>query len=231
MDLGLESAGVLVAGGDGALGGAAAAALAAEGARVLVVGRDQAALEATLAQMRHVEGAEAQSFVADLAADGAAERAAADCRDAFGRIDALIWAFSDRPPPGDAERSEDASGEALLSEAAWSKAALRAAEARILLPPKRMIAAALPQMRAQGGGRIVMLLEPVFAPNVAAETAMSALAALLEALAPRLAAEGITLSVSQLAPETPEEIAAAGRLAAPALALSALEVRGWAGEA
>ena len=86
MDLGLEGAACIVTGAGGAIGGATSAALAAEGARVLLVGRS----EETLAVAAGGCGNAAETLACDVTAAGAAERVTERCIERFGQIDVFV---------------------------------------------------------------------------------------------------------------------------------------------
>ncbi|HXX59969.1 MAG TPA: SDR family oxidoreductase [Candidatus Sulfotelmatobacter sp.] len=79
----------LVTGGGGGIGAALAEALAGAGARIAVVGRTRASLEAAV---RRVEGmgGEAVAVVADVTDDAAAEGAVARVVERFGGVDILV---------------------------------------------------------------------------------------------------------------------------------------------
>lgn len=106
MDLGLQGARALVAGGSGGLGGAVADALAGEGARVALVARASDRLTQRAAAL------DALAIPADLStADGPAG-AVAGTVDGLGGLD-LVLVNSGGPPPG---RFED------LTDADWQRA-------------------------------------------------------------------------------------------------------------
>jgi len=106
VDLGLQGARALVAGGSGGLGGAVADALAGEGARVALVARASDRLTQRAAAL------DALAIPADLStADGPAG-AVAGTVDGLGGLD-LVLVNSGGPPPG---RFED------LTDADWQRA-------------------------------------------------------------------------------------------------------------
>lgn len=93
MELGLAGKTALVTGSSRGIGKGIAVALAAEGARVMLAGRDRAALEATAREVAALGGAKrnrVEAHVGDLAADGEPERLAAAAKDAFGTLDILV---------------------------------------------------------------------------------------------------------------------------------------------
>lgn len=109
MDLGLTGRCLVVTGASRGLGLAAARALVAEGANVVVVARDQAVLDAAVAELGSDR---AVGIAADLAGETTSEIATAAAMARFGRLDgALISAGS--PTPGTPMTA---------SEAAWREA-------------------------------------------------------------------------------------------------------------
>lgn len=86
MDLGLTDKVYVVTGGTRGLGLATAQALVAEGARVVVAGRDPEAVEQAAAEL----GAGAVPQVADLADPEAPGRLIAAAHDAYGRLDGAL---------------------------------------------------------------------------------------------------------------------------------------------
>ena len=86
MELGLEGAACIVTGAGGAIGAATSAALATEGARVLLVGRRAETLDAAAAGC----GGAAETLACDVAAADAAGRVTAHCVSRFGQIDAFV---------------------------------------------------------------------------------------------------------------------------------------------
>lgn len=97
MDLGLRDRVYVVTGGSRGLGRASAAALVADGARVVISARsaaDVAAAAAALGGEGHAVG-----VAADLADPGAAERLVAAAHEAFGRLDGALVSVGG-PPAG-----------------------------------------------------------------------------------------------------------------------------------
>jgi 3-oxoacyl-[acyl-carrier protein] reductase len=99
MDLGLDGRVYIVTGGSRGLGRAAAAALVADGARVVLCSRDAAALEATSAELGGA--AVALPIPGDLTEDGLAERLVASAHGRFGRLDGALASVGG-PPHGSA---------------------------------------------------------------------------------------------------------------------------------
>ncbi|MCZ7413563.1 MULTISPECIES: SDR family oxidoreductase [unclassified Streptomyces] len=103
MDLGLKDTAYLVTGGTRGLGFATAEQLTADGARVMITGRGQAAAEDAARRL----GPLAVGTAADNADPEAAERLTAAALTAFGRLDGVLISVGG-PPAGSAETSSDA---------------------------------------------------------------------------------------------------------------------------
>jgi len=88
MDLGGRCA--LVTGGAGHIGLAIAEALAEHGARLVLVDRDQAALDSAAEHLRGRSSAEVKLVLADLEADGHAAAIIHEAEAAFGSLDVLV---------------------------------------------------------------------------------------------------------------------------------------------
>lgn len=95
MDLGLTDKVFIVTGGTGGLGRASAEVLVAEGARVVVSGRNREALDEAVA----VWGERAVGVEADNADPGTADLLVAVARDRFGRLDGALISVGG-PPAG-----------------------------------------------------------------------------------------------------------------------------------
>lgn len=89
MDLGLRDRIVVVTGASKGIGFACAQAFAAEGARVALISRSQANLDAALARIRHVTH-RPQAFVADLSDAAQAHAAIESVEATLGPIDVLV---------------------------------------------------------------------------------------------------------------------------------------------
>jgi NAD(P)-dependent dehydrogenase (short-subunit alcohol dehydrogenase family) len=89
MDLRLNGKRAMVTGSSSGIGAAIAAALAAEGARVVVHGRDADRTEAVAAGIRG-DGGEARAVLGDLTTDAGAEHAASRANELLGAVDILI---------------------------------------------------------------------------------------------------------------------------------------------
>lgn len=95
MDLGLQDKTFVVGGASRGLGRAIATELVAEGARVILMARDLAALEEVAAEL----GDRATPLAADMAYPGTAERVASAVAETFGTLDGVVI-NAGGPPPG-----------------------------------------------------------------------------------------------------------------------------------
>jgi 3-oxoacyl-[acyl-carrier protein] reductase len=144
MDLQLTDKVAIVTGSSRGLGLASAAALAAEGCRVMLTARGVEQLERAVDQVRRVASSDAAvaSVAADLStADGVA-RAVEETASRFGGLDILV------------NNMGLARGSGLVdtTDAEWQEAL-----DQTLYPAIRASRLAVPHMRARGGGAIVMI--------------------------------------------------------------------------
>ncbi|MET9623547.1 SDR family oxidoreductase [Streptomyces sp. NPDC006464] len=95
MDLGLKDRVYVVTGATRGLGRASAEALLAEGAKVVVTGREEKSVAEAVAEL----GADAVGVAADNADPAAAERLIAEARSRFGRFDGILISVGG-PAPG-----------------------------------------------------------------------------------------------------------------------------------
>ncbi|HLM64603.1 MAG TPA: SDR family NAD(P)-dependent oxidoreductase [Acidimicrobiales bacterium] len=179
MDVGLQDRAAIVTGASRGIGRHVALALAAEGCRILLCGRDVDALAAVEAELA---GA-AVPFPVDVTEPGAAEAMVTECQRAFGRLDVVVNnAGTAVPKPLDQ-----------LTAADW-QAGLEVN----FLAAARLSVAAAPAMRAAGWGRLVHVAstsgrepDPNFAPYSAAKAALLNLST---ALSRAFAADGVLSS-------------------------------------
>ena len=182
MDLGLNGRTAAVAAGTAGLGLGTARALAAEGVRVAVCGRDGARLAAALAEIGHG----AVGFECDVStAEGGrefAERAAA----MLGHVDILV-ANGGGPPAGTFESTPESEYLPALE--------------KNLLSVVAMCNVLVPGMRARKWGRVVAITsvsvrQPM--PNIIlSNTARAGLTAYLKTVAREVAADGVTVNTIQ----------------------------------
>ncbi len=130
----------LVSAASQGLGRAAARALAAEGARVVICARRREAVEQAAASIARETGAEVVGLTADLARPGDPERVVEATVTRMGALDVLVT-NSGGPPSAPFMA---------LTDDDW-----RAAVDSLLMSVVRLCRAAVPPMRARGGGRII----------------------------------------------------------------------------
>lgn len=177
MDLGVQGRRALVMGASRGLGRAIAATLIAEGAQVAICARAGARLQETATAIG------AQAFPCDLSQDGAATGLVQDVRTRLGGLDILV-VNTGGPPAGTFET---------LDDAAW-----RAGFESLVISAIQSIRAALPGMRTQKWGRIIVVTsvtarEPI--PTLAISNIMRpGLHGLINTLSKEVAADGITLN-------------------------------------
>ena len=184
MDLGLNGKRALVCASSQGLGYACAFALAREGARVVINGRDADKLAAARDRIAADTGGTVEAVVADLGETEGRKSLLAGA----GEVDILVNNNSG-PPPG--------------YFANWDEAAWLSAINANMLPALMLIRAVLPGMQARKFGRIVnitsaMVKTPV-APMGLSTAARTALTAACKALAPEVAADNVT--INSLLPE------------------------------
>jgi 3-oxoacyl-[acyl-carrier protein] reductase len=181
MDLQLEGRRAAVAAASRGLGRACAAALAAEGARVAICGRDRATIEAAAAPAGLVP------IVADVSTVAGASGFVRDARVALGGVDILV-ANAGGPPPG---------GFAQVSD---PEAYARAFELNAL-STIAMCREAVPGMQAQHWGRVVAITsiavrQPI--PGlILSNTARAGVTGFLKTLAREVAHDGVTVNSLQ----------------------------------
>ncbi|WP_139980467.1 SDR family NAD(P)-dependent oxidoreductase [Nocardioides litoris] len=140
MDLGLDGRAALVTGGSRGIGLAVARALAAEGCRVALLGRDPE----TLATAARSVGDDTVAVTADTTDDAAVRAAVDEAAARLGRLDVVVNCAAPRATPG------GPSGLAGLDDAAF----LANVDTKVL-GYARVVRAAVPHLRAAGGGAVV----------------------------------------------------------------------------
>lgn len=144
MDLELTDKVAIVTGGSRGLGLASATALAAEGCRVVICARGEAVLNEAAASLRAIAGADDRILpvVADVSSADAVARLVQQTMDTYGRLDILV------------NNVGLAKGSTIVdtADAEWQEAF-----DQTLFPAIRLSRLAVPHMRAQGGGSIVMI--------------------------------------------------------------------------
>ncbi len=185
MDLGLAGATAVISGGSKGMGRAAAAALAADGARVAVLGRGQAAIDDTLAELRDAGCPDAVGLPADLLDAASVDAAFAEVGRRWGRLNILVNAAG----PVDVgvrrfEQTDDAEWMATFDIGTLSAV--------------RCVRSALPLLRAAEWARIVNVsahsTKRQSADIVAYTAAKAALTSLSKNLSLSLAPDGILVN-------------------------------------
>lgn len=136
MDLGLRGRAVIVTGASRGIGRVTAEMLTAEGASVLAIGRDHAALAATA---KASDGG-IKTLALDVTAPDSGERAVRTCLDAFGRLDGVV---------NGAGTSSVRAIESLTDDEWQAQWELH------VMAPMRLMRAAVPVMIEAGWGRVV----------------------------------------------------------------------------
>ncbi|NUT71575.1 SDR family oxidoreductase [Pseudarthrobacter sp. C4D7] len=188
MDLGIAGRTALVAASTGGLGLAVASALAAEGARVAIVGRRRDRAEEIVGGLQAAHGGlpgfAAIAVEADLTAPGGVEAAVAQTQSGLGPVDILVL-NGPGPKPGAAATldSED----------------IASAFETLVKPHQELVSRTLPGMRERRWGRILAVGSSGVSaplPNLAiSNTGRAALAAYLKTLAAEVALDGVTVNL------------------------------------
>jgi NAD(P)-dependent dehydrogenase (short-subunit alcohol dehydrogenase family) len=228
VDLNLNGKVVVLAGATGALGSACAESFAAEGSRLVLLGRSAEKLAQLAARLP--SGA-AHAEVADLTDEASTTTAIAAAVQHHGRIDVLAACA------GDAQGGVFSE----LSDTDWR----RSLELK-LFGTIRLLRTVLPQMQRQRSGRIVVVVgnsaklpEPRMLPGAAAN---AALLAIVRGLAEEVGPQGITINavnpgpirssrwVQQMQNLAAREGKSVAEVEAPFLAKSALRQLGSAAQ-
>ncbi len=184
MDLGLSGKGALVLASSRGLGLGVARALVAEGARVVITGRQADKLAEAAAGLSAAGPGTAAWIATDFSAEGAALNLAEAATDRLGAVDILVN-NTGGPPPGSV---------LAVSPEVWD--AQFAAMVRNVFT---ITGALVPQMRQRGWGRILTLassgvVQPI--PNLGISNALrSALIGWSKTLSDEVAADGVTANV------------------------------------
>jgi 3-oxoacyl-[acyl-carrier protein] reductase len=177
MQVDLSDRAVIVTGGSKGIGAATARMLAGAGAKVLLVARGRAALEATAAECG------AEGLALDVTADGAAERIVSVCQERFGRLDGLVNNAGFADIVAASEQTEEE----------WAQMFSVHVTA-----PRRLMRVAAPLMAAAGGGRIVNVCsvnsQQPAQENVAYSVAKAAELSLSRAFADEFAPRGVLVN-------------------------------------
>lgn len=182
MDLGLQGATAVVTGGSKGMGRAIAEVLAAEGARVAVMARGQAAVDETVARLIELGSPDAFGLSVDLTDAGSIAEAFAAVGARWGSLNSLIHTLG----PNDGFFDD-------LDDVGWDTAMNIG-----LMSAVRSVRSALPLLRAAEWGRIVTFAAHSIQrqnPRLVAYTASkAALTSMTKNLAKSLGPEGILVN-------------------------------------
>jgi 3-oxoacyl-[acyl-carrier protein] reductase len=184
MDLGLRDKVALVVAASKGMGKACALGLAAEGARVAMCARGEAALNDAAAEVKRKTGAEVLAVPADVSRVEDIRRVVASVTEAWGGIDVLL-ANAGGPPPGPFEQ---------MTDEQWMSAF-----EQVHLSTVRLIRGVIPHMKQSRWGRILTIQsssvkQPVEG-LILSNGIRPAVAGLFKTLAGDLAKDGITVNV------------------------------------
>ncbi len=185
MDLGLANATVVVSGGTTGMGRAAADCFAADGARVAVLARSRAQLDAAVEGLRDLGSPDAVGIETDLFDGASVDAAIAEVGQRWGHLNALVNAAG--PMQGGLKSFET------YTDDDW-----HSVFDGITLSAVRTCRAALPLLRAADWARIVnvsaMSTKRQSPPLIAYTASKSALTSLTKNLAQTLAPDGILVN-------------------------------------
>jgi 3-oxoacyl-[acyl-carrier protein] reductase len=142
MRLGLTGKRTIVMAASRGLGYACAHALAQEGCRLVVCSRDEARIRGAAETIARETGASVHAIVADVSDEGGAQRMVDEAVARLGGLDIVVH-NAGGPPAGEFSA---------ITEAQWQKAF-----EQNLLSLVRIVAAAVPEMKRAGGGRILTI--------------------------------------------------------------------------
>jgi 3-oxoacyl-[acyl-carrier protein] reductase len=183
MELGLAGRPALVAAASKGLGKACAAALAAEGARVAICGRDEETLDAARQDLASGRGSDVVAIPADVSTEEGAVGFVRQASEALGGCQILV-ANAGGPPAGPVLSFDDND--------------LRAALDLNFLSTVRMVREAVPLMREGGYGRVVIISSSAVKQPIEglglSTSARAASAGWARLLADELAGQGITVN-------------------------------------
>jgi 3-oxoacyl-[acyl-carrier protein] reductase len=182
MDLGLAGSKAVVTGGSKGMGLAIAQTLAAEGASVAVMARNQAALDAAVESLQQAGAPDAVGISVDMADAASIAAGFSAVFERWGKLNSLVHTIG----PGDGYFEE-------MDDAAWD-----AAFALGTMSGVRSVRAALPMLRAADWARIVTLSAHSIQrqnPRIVAYTASkAALSSITKNLSKSLAKDGILVN-------------------------------------
>lgn len=182
----LAESGAIVLGGTAGVGFECAARLAEAGAKVVMMGRNDARGAAACDRIRdRCPGAQISFVQVDATNPSEAVRAESEAREKLGSVNILICTTGPSEPPRLMHRIDIGSIQDRIEE--------------VILPPIHMMHAALPAMRAQGGGSIVTVASDAAKVATPGETligaAMGAIVMFCKAAAIEAKREGVRINL------------------------------------
>jgi 3-oxoacyl-[acyl-carrier protein] reductase len=182
MDLGIEGKRAAVAAASSGLGLATARALAGEGAKVAICGRDRTRVQSAAAEL----GQDAFALVADVSTVEGAEHFVVRSREALGGLDILVTNAGGPPMGNFASTSTRAYPDALSLN---------------LMSVVAMCKEAVPAMREQRWGRVLAItsiaVRQPLPMLILSNTARAGATGFLKTLAREVASEGVTVNSIQ----------------------------------
>ncbi|NKE45950.1 SDR family oxidoreductase [Roseomonas frigidaquae] len=184
MDLGLKGKRALVMGASKGLGRSIADSLAAEGATVVVSGREQAKLDVVAGELKAAGAADAFGVPANVANGADMDKLADEAVRLMGGVDILVLNHGG-PPPCVASEITDASLHTWFEQ--------------MVASPIRIANRLMPAMRERGWGRVLVvgstgMQHPI--PNLAlSNTLRSAIWGWLKTYSGEVAKDGVTMNV------------------------------------
>lgn len=184
MDLGIAGRVALISGGSAGLGYATAEALAREGVRIALNGRDQGRLDDAVARLRAETGADVHGFPADVSVRADAEALVRSAIETLGAVDILLCNAAGPGPGPFLQHSPDDWQEALDLN---------------LLSAVNLTRTALPPMRERRWGRILCVASiAAKQPHgglILSTAARAGLLGFAKALSDEVAPDGVTVNV------------------------------------
>ena len=184
MEFGLKGKRAIVMAASRGLGYASALGLAREGCKLIICSRDQARIEAAAAAIKKETGTDVKALVADVSSASEAKRLVDAAVSAYGGLEIVVH-NAGGPPAGETLQ---------MTDEQWQKAF-----EQNLLSFTRMVAAAAPEMKKAGYGRVLTIAsssikQPI--PNLALSNALRAgVWGIAKTLSRELAPQGILVNV------------------------------------
>jgi NAD(P)-dependent dehydrogenase (short-subunit alcohol dehydrogenase family) len=180
MDLGLSGKRAVITGGDSGIGWQTAKLLLDEGARVVITDREKGPLDEAVAAL----GGDVTGIAADITKPGEVERLHTEALSALGGVDILVNSAGVTGAQGLFHEIDDDGWESTI--------------AIDLLGPVRVVRAFLPDLRANGWGRIVLLAsedaEQPYVDELPYCAAKAGILSLVKGLSKTYASEGVLVN-------------------------------------